>query len=138
MSHNGHKMKLSEILKATGSKDWKEAVVKLGYGEMFGLGHDQHFDFRINLDKPEQVRRIVSLVNFYGTLEGVSLAQMLAMLMEDGVVMYISFGRAYSPELHVFMKNPEGNRAAVTELLQGFAPKELEEYGPYGIRAWWD
>jgi hypothetical protein len=132
-----HKMKLSEILKATGAKDWKEAVVRLGYADMFGLGN-HILAFRVNIEKPEEVRRIVSLIDFYNNFEGAPLAEMLASLIESGKVMYITFGRAYSPGLHVMVKNPEENRAMVTELLKGFAPDELEEYGPYGIRAWWD
>lgn len=136
MSHNGHTIKLKEILKATGAKDFKEAVVRLGYGEMFGL--DEHFDFRMNIEDPEQVRRIVSLIDSYNEFEGESLAEVLASLIESGKLMYITFGRAHSPELHVFMKNPEENRAGMMELLKRFSPDELDEYGPYGIRAWWD
>lgn len=138
MSHNGHTMKLKEILKATGAKDWKEAVVRFGYGEMFGLADDQWFDFIIRLVTPEEIRRIMPLIDFYNEFEGESLSDVLAALMENGTIMYLEFGRRGSPELHVFMRNPETNREPMTALLKRFSPDELEEYGPYGIRAWWD
>lgn len=138
MSDNGHNMKLKEILKATGAKDWKEAVVRLGYGEMFGLDDDQWFDFIIRLSKPEEVMRILPLPWQYGNFEGEKLAEVLASLIQSNTVMYIEFGRRGSPELHVFLREPGVNREPVTDLLKMFNPDELEEYGPYGIRAWWD
>lgn len=138
MSYNGHNMKLKEILKATGAKDWKEAVARFGFGEMFGLADDQWFDFIIRLTTPEEIMRIMSLVGQYGEFDGENLGEVLASLMQQGTVMYVEFGRRASPELHVFMKNPEINREAMMALLQKYGPSELEEYGPYGIRAWWD
>lgn len=140
MSHNGHghNMKLKEILKATGAKDWKEAVARFGFGEMFGLEHNQWFDFIIRLSTPEEIRRILPLPWQYGNFDGEKLAEALAALHEAGRIMYLEFGRRGSPELHVFMRNPEGDREPLTDLLQMFGPDELEEYGPYGIRAWWD
>lgn len=138
MSHNGHTMKIKEILKATGAKDWKEAVTRFGYGEMFGLDPDQFFDFRVRLTNPEEVHRIISLIESYNDFEGEPLAEALSSLMADGKIMYVEFGRAGSPELHVFVRNPEVNKGPMTEVLRKFGPSELDEYGPYGIRAWWD
>jgi len=138
VSHNGHNMKLKDILKATGAKDWKEAIARLGYGEQFGLSDTDLFDFIVRLEKPEQVLRILPLPWQYENYDGEHLAEMLSSLMQEGTVMYVEFGRRGSPELHVFMRNPETNRAPMTELLKRFGPDELEEYGPYGIRAWWD
>lgn len=139
MSHNGHEMKFKDILKVTGAKDWKEAVVRLGYGEMFGLDPDQWFDFRgITLERPEEVHRIVSLIDVYNDFQGEPLADVLASLIEAGKVMYVEFGRAGSPVLHVFVRDPESNRHRVMEVLRKFGPSELDEYGPYGIRAWWE
>lgn len=138
MNGNGHNIKLKEVLKATGAKDWKEAVARLGFGEMFGLEDNQWFDFIIRLEKPEQVLRILPLPWQYGNFEGEKLAETLAALMESGAIMYVEFGRRGSPELHVFMREPAQNREPMTDLLKLFEPDELEEYGPYGIRAWWD
>jgi hypothetical protein len=131
-------MKLKEILKATGAKDWKEAVARFGFGEQFGLDSDQWFDFIIRLTTPEEIMRIMPLPWQYGNFEGEKLAEILASLMKQGIVMYVEFGRRGSPELHVFMRDPENAREPMMDMLKRFSPDELEEYGPYGIRAWWD
>lgn len=138
MSHNGHKVNLKEVLKATGAKDWNEAVVRLGYADMFGQPDLQILDFIIKLTKPEEIRRIVSLIDFYNNFEGENLSEVLAALVEQGRVMYVEFGRAGSPVLHVFMRNPENDRATMMDLLRKFGPDELDEHGPWAIRAWWD
>lgn len=138
MSHNGHKMKLSEILKATGAKSFKEAVVKLGYGEEYGLADNEWFNFRIRLNNPEEIMRILPLPWQYENFDGGNLAEVLATLMQQGTVMYVEFGRANSPELIVFMRTPETNRETMMDILRTYNPDELGEFGPYGIRAWWD
>lgn len=139
MSHNGHNIKAKDILKATGAKDWKEAIVKLGYGERFGLGlEDRILDFSVKLGTPEEVLRIMSQIDAYNNFRGEELAEVIATLMHQGTIMYVEFGRRGSPELHVFMRNPEDDRQKMMDLLTKFSPDELDEAGPYGIRAWWD
>lgn len=138
MNGNGSNIKLKEVLKATGAKDWKEGVARLGFGEMFGLEDNQWFDFIIRLTTPEEITRILPLPWQYGNFEGQKLAEALAALMQAGRIMYLEFGRKGSPELHVFMRHPEVDREPFMDLLKMFEPNELEEYGPYGIRAWWD
>lgn len=137
MSHNGHKINLKDVLKATGAKDWKEAVVRLGYADMFGLPN-QILDFSIKLGTPEEVRRIISLIDSYNEFEGEPIAEALATLMERHAVMYIEFGRAGSPVILIYMRNPINDRETMMDLLRKFGPDELGEAGPYGIRAWWD
>lgn len=138
MSHNGHKLKLKEILKATGAKTWKEAVVRFGYGDLFGLESGQFYDFVVRLGTPEEVMQIIPIIESYNEFEGEPIAEVLAQLMAEGTLMYVEFGRAGSPVLHVFMRNPQENRAPMMEILKRFSPDELDEFGPYAIRAWWD
>jgi hypothetical protein len=138
MSHNGHKVNLKEVLKATGAKDWNEAVVRLAYADLFGLPENQILNFNIRLSRPADVRRIISLIESYNKFEGEPIAEALATLMEQGTVMYVEFGREGSPVLHIFMNKPNDNRAAMMDLFRKFGADELDEFGPWAIRAWWD
>ncbi len=133
-------MKLEKVLEATGAKDWNEAVVRLGFGPQFGLSPDyQILDFTVRLGKPADIRRIISQINFANDWKGGdSLAEVLAALVEHGDVMYVEFGRKNGAVLHVFMRNPETDRDTMMDLLRKYGPNELDEYGPWGIRAWWD
>jgi len=134
------RMKLEEVLKVTGAQDWNEAIVRLGFGPQFGLPPDyQILDFTVRLSKPGDIRRIVSQVNFGNDWKGGDpLAEVLAALVEYGTVMYIEFGRRNGEVLHVYMRNPQADRETMMDLLKRYEPDELDEYGPYGIRAWWD
>lgn len=128
---------LKNLLKVTGAKDWKESIVRLGFGEMYGLADNQWFNFILRLNTPEEIRRIIPLVGQYRGLDSNDLAEAMATLMENGTIMYVEFGRENSPVIHVFMRHPEENRAKMTALLERLDANEIGEFGPYGIRASW-
>lgn len=138
MAHNGasEDIRLKDVLKATKALSWEEAVVKLGYGDLFGL--EKGFDFRIRLSRPQQISHLLSLVGSYNNYDGEMLGPILAQLMADSVLMYIEFGRAGSPELFIYMYRPEENRSRIEALARTWEADEIGEWGPYGIRLWWD
>jgi len=137
MSTNGKSLSLKEILKAAGARTWKEAVVRLGYADVFGL-EDHMFDFLVRLSDPEEAARIISEIGVYNNFDGEAVAEFVGSLMHSKVIMYVEFGRRGSPELHVYVRDPETQKDVVREALERLGPDELEDFGPYGLRAWWD
>lgn len=131
-------LSLKSVLRATKSDFWEEAIVKLGYADQFGIELDRPFEFVVRLHGPGEAERVISMVGQYNEFDGEAVGALVGQLMDQGVLMYAEFGRLGSPDLRLYVREPEENREGVRDLLARLRPDRLEDWGPYGLHAWWD
>jgi hypothetical protein len=130
----------AQVLKALKAGSCAEAVVKMGYGDLFGMEECRILNFLTGNLRPDRAAELVRLVVEYNDFKGDDVADALLGLHEAGWLEYVIFGRAASPVLHILpnMKLLEEAKEQVRQAMRALKAEEIDDDGPYLIRAWWE
>jgi hypothetical protein len=130
----------AQVLKALKAGSCAEAVVKMGYGDLFGMEECRILDFKTGNLRPDRAAELVRLVAEYNDFKGDDVADALLGLHEAGLIEYVIFGRAGSPVLYILpnMKALDAAKEQVRQAMSALKAVEIDDDGPYLIRAWWD
>lgn len=135
-----------------GVRNWEEAFVTLGYGDVFGLPV-RSLHFRTERMRPEIVTPLIRLVPQYNAFEGPAVADAVLLLRERGFISSVEFGREGSPVLYLYIPSWVGTdeerrrlddeeietaKTAVKQAMTELLADEIGEDVPNTIRAWWD
>lgn len=121
----------------------EEALVKIGYGDLFGLPV-QLYNFRIDRLPPDRAAELLRLIGEYSdTFNGDEVADTILTMAAEGLVHYVNLGREGSPAVYVaHMLNTEDlgdpRLLRIVDFFKALGADEIEPDGPYIIRAWWD
>jgi hypothetical protein len=149
-----------KLLKITKSKNLKEFLVKLIFGEDFNLPI-RLLETKVEAQGKEvlDLANAIELIERYNAFEGKKLAEVVRYLHHKGLIMEIKFGREDSPV--VYIKPPywtnqasnsntkkRGRKFTKKELedmikqikfaLSSLNPNELSVNEFNEVRAWWD
>lgn len=135
-----------------GVRNWEEAFVMLGYGDVFGLPV-RSLNFRTERMRPEVIAPLIRLVPNYNNFEGSMVADAVLLLRERGFVDGAEFGRESSPVLYLHIPYWVGQgeerrrlepdeidvaKKATMDAMKELEADEIDEDVPNTIRAWWD
>lgn len=159
-----HPEAAEDCLKVLGIKSWVEAFVLLGYGDVYDLPV-RSLDFRTENLNPEQLIPGIRVVPGYNNFDGDRVADAVAMLHREGMLMSVPFGREGSPVLYLnipYWTHQRSNEKAwgqgeqipeelrehyftwIEDAMRGLRADEIDRIevasgmASPGIRAWWD